>query len=50
MTGVCIKAVQSSSFTTRDLTNLSDNLTKTDFEDGSGLIWLKIVSFDELWY
>jgi hypothetical protein len=32
--GVCNKAVQSSGSTTRDLVSFSDNLAKTDFEDG----------------
>jgi hypothetical protein len=32
--GVSIKAVQSSGSTTRDLVTFSDNLAKTDFEDG----------------
>lgn len=34
MAGVCIIAVQSFGSTARCLVNFSDNLTKTDFEDG----------------
>jgi len=44
--GVCIKAVQSFGSTTRYLVNFSDNLTKTDFEDGR---WMNLAQDSVLW-